>query len=1495
MSRMSRALAALFVSLSFASPAVAGTVSAVSRSAPDSIFLAGNGATAASLRTATSADGTKVVFTSVATNLVPGQFDVNGQADGFLLDRTTNTITLITHRHGLPTVPGNGSTITPIINANGTRVAFISTATDLLEEELPSDSSQRLYVYDIATATLTLVDRHLSDPELTVASFSGTPSFSANGTWLAFGSSATDLVVDQDDSNNSFDVFLYNTNTQALRLVSHTPNLFSDTTAGDGGSGIPQISADGNYIAYASSATNLISGQSDPNGGVDIFVFSRSAASNSATALVSHNASGFTQAANGASDNPTISADGSTVAFTTQGTNLVTGVSDSNGDSDVYVYDRVTRALTLVSHNAVSNTQASVMYSGNPSLSPDGRYVLHTSASADVIAGQVDGSRSDDLFVFDRTNSSLTLVSHAAGAPTTAGSNESKLGFFSGDGTRIVFHSRAENLVAGQVDTNDDDDPLLGDDVYLAELATLSSDARLISHVPGQPAVAGKRMSYLPSANLDASEIFYISESDEMPGAGMDANAATDLLLWRSATDVSVLLTAHASNADNATMMGASQVQVSRDGNWVAFVSRSPAIVAGQIDTNREDDLFLLDRATGQVRLVSHLPNQALQAGNRGVALTTSTNVSMSADGRWIAFETNASDLADGELDNNLRPDVVLFDRDAAPGTSLRLLSRKSAGGVGNEEATTPRISADGSAVVFLSRSTNLIAGVIDTNSVSDLYRYVIASSTLQLVSHTAAASTATANGQARSPAISDDGRYVAYLDSATDLVTGQSDINGAMDIFLYDAQSDSSRLITHTFGSTTTAAGGFGLANQAPVISAAGDFVVYASEGTNLVSNFQNNIGFPIGLQTQIYRWSRASDTNQLISKRPDGIGNPSGDGAASVPSVSSDGSLVAYTSAATDLIDGQQDDPLTDDAFLWSAVSGTNRLVSHLAGQPTTAAQSVRESPTLSVDGNVLVYGSDSASVASGVSHPDSQQRLYLYSLAGDVSVLVSTRLNDSHLAPRTYAERAALDATGASIVFLSPAPDVLDFDGNAVTDAFLFRRGTGVPTLTAPGDLTLPEDQVAGPLAVNVSDPDTPQGQLALVATSSDTTVLPNENIAISAQLQGYALTATPATEAAGSTTIQLTVVDPDGNVQQDSFDLTWNAVNDAPTIDGTNTESMNEDTVLGPLSYTVGDVESGPDDVVLSASSSNTGIVPQGGLVVNGTGADRTLTITPAQDAFGTVTITLTAQDPVAGGTNGVATLTLTINPVNDVPFVIAPGNTTAPENGATASLFFAMSDIETTPAQLVLSFDSTNPALLPPAAFAVTGNGAIRSLVATPLPNASGSATVTMTVADPQGAMRSATFAIDVPAATVNADLQVTVGNGRDWVTVDQPATWTIHVHNAGPDAITGARLRDQMPANVGSVSWTCQPSAGASCAPANGAAAIDLSLDLQAGADVTLLVTATPTAAATSPLQYMVTVSPAPATHEVNLSDNSATDSDALGDFVFQDGFDGLE
>ena len=261
-----------------------------------------------------SADGTKVVFSSAATNLVAG--DSNNATDVFIKDLVTGSISLVnTSAAGVPSL--NASSF-PSISADGSKVVFISGG---------------VYVKDLTTGTLTLAS---SDSfGFNANASSGSASISADGSKVVFASSATNLVA--GDSNNTQDIFMKDLQTGAVTLISAA----AGGTHGNGNSQDPIFSPDGSKVAFTSVANNL--GPTVTNTNV-LNLYVKDLATGTVT-LVSETPDG-TQPDQSILY-PVFSADGSKLAFCTFAQNLVAG--DNNQLIDVFVKDLVTGGITRIS------------------------------------------------------------------------------------------------------------------------------------------------------------------------------------------------------------------------------------------------------------------------------------------------------------------------------------------------------------------------------------------------------------------------------------------------------------------------------------------------------------------------------------------------------------------------------------------------------------------------------------------------------------------------------------------------------------------------------------------------------------------------------------------------------------------------------------------------------------------------------------------------------------------------------------------------------------------------------------------------------------------------------------------------------------------------------------------------------------------------------------------------------------------------------------------
>jgi len=204
---------------------------------------------------------------------------------------------------------------------------------------------------------------------------------------------------------------------------------------------------------------------------------------------------------------------------------------------------------------------------------------------------------------------------------------------------------------------------------------------------------------------------------------------------------------------------------ISADGRYVAFFSHASNLVPG--DTNGKADVFVHDRVTGQTTRVS-----VASDGTEGNGY--SWFPSISADGRYVAFESIASNLVPG--DTNGVSDVFVHDR--LTGQTTRV-SVASDGTQGHSASDHPSISADGRYVAFESFASNLVPG--DTNGKRDVFVHD------RLTGQTARVSVASdgtqGNGDSIYPSISADGRYVAFVSGASNLVPG--DANGNIDVFI--------------------------------------------------------------------------------------------------------------------------------------------------------------------------------------------------------------------------------------------------------------------------------------------------------------------------------------------------------------------------------------------------------------------------------------------------------------------------------------------------------------------------------------------------------------------------------------------------------------------------------------------------------------------------------------------------------------------------------------
>lgn len=380
---------------------------------------------------AVSTDGRFIAFASSATNLVAN--DTNNAADVFVADTATGQITRISQSSAGAQADG-GSSRYPALSGDGRYVVFESDATNLVAND--TNGVTDIFLHDRVTGDTSRVSVTNTGAQATgLASYQ--PAISADGQQIAFVSGAANLVL--GDSNGLDDIFVRDRTANITTRASVVTGGAQAT--GSSGSATPMLSADGRYVAFASGATNLVSG--DSNNQYDVFMHDRLSGE---TTRISVSSTGA-QATGGRSESPSISADGAFVAFHSTATNLV--ASDTNGASDVFVRDRTAGQTTRVSIDSAGAQAADASAARGGALSQDGRFVAYQSAAVNLVADDTNGQV--DVFVHDRTTGKTTRQSVTAlNAEATAGDSGNAV--ISGNGALVVFDSLATNLIPA--DTN---------------------------------------------------------------------------------------------------------------------------------------------------------------------------------------------------------------------------------------------------------------------------------------------------------------------------------------------------------------------------------------------------------------------------------------------------------------------------------------------------------------------------------------------------------------------------------------------------------------------------------------------------------------------------------------------------------------------------------------------------------------------------------------------------------------------------------------------------------------------------------------------------------------------------------------------------------------------------------------------------------------------------------------------------------------------------------
>ncbi len=900
------------------------------------------------------------------------------------------------------------------------------------------------------------------------------PVISPDGRYVVFSSAANDLVPG-GNSQSALNVYLRDRTANTTILISSSCN---GGGGGNGNSVLGQVSANGRYVVFQSDASDLVPG--DTNGVSDIFLRDTYTG---ITRLISVAANGGF--ANGASTDPVMTPDGTCVAFISAASNLVAG--DTNGIPDVFVRDLITQTTWLISVGATGTN----VTTATPVITPDGRYVAFFSTATNLVPA-VPATTLGEVYVRDRL----------AGITTWASTNAAAIAYtnflfqlysqngvpayhprLSADGQHVVFKIGQTSLSAGNMilrydlatatttvinsNTNGIGMALNLDDgfgpemtpdgnyvVYVKLEGTASSALGYSSvHVwnaqtktdtlISDPGTNGAitSTSVQPVFSADDSSVVFLSNTTNLPG---NVVAGGFHIYLRNLTNNNLQLVDVDTNGIASSDDATTSFSVSSDGQYVAFDSPDGSLVGG--DDNQASDVFVRDLVGNTTELISTQDATVIpQTGdNSGVS-----EVSVSTNGQWVAFASEADDLVPN--DTNDLPDV--FVRDLLANTTTLVSAGANGGPAWGGSSVNPVISGNGRYVVFLSTATNLVASQGITTTVNVFRRDLQTGNTVLVSVSTNGVDGA--NGDCADPVVSQDGRYVTFWSLAYNLTPGLANTANS-----YTYWRDITAGITVAL---TNAVLTPGYSIFPPSLSGDGRYVAYSSD-----SGAQSP-------QVRVWDSQLGADiyTNTGLGSVTDAVLNASGTRVLYTESGYTNLALVDDVMTGTNIFSfnypvmlWSHDGWSADGQYLalvaqTSTNSSTNIYLCDLQTQALTLVSSNYtpilvssggnyDLPVISSDGRFVVYRSYATGVVPGDINP--VPNIYRYDrFFGTNENLTAGQAGSS---PVLWDSKPAVNADGGTVAFLSLGSGLAAEDLNRVPDAFAFAMDVGMP-LDSDGD--------------------------------------------------------------------------------------------------------------------------------------------------------------------------------------------------------------------------------------------------------------------------------------------------------------------------------------------------------------------------------------------------------------------------------------------------------
>jgi Tol biopolymer transport system component len=632
----------------------------------------------------------------------------------------------------------------------------------------------------------------------------------------------------------------------------------------------------------------------------------------------------------------------------------------------------------------------STSFAGTQAVSRDGRFVAFSSESDGLISGDDDDV--SNVYVQDTTTGAITLVSRATGVAGEPSHSNCELPAISDDGRRVAF------ACEGPLDPSDTNGR---QDVYLRDLVT--GETVLVSRAPGLGAV-GNGESDEPSLDAMGVHVAFRTHSDNL-GDGVTPGAAVDTIYVRTIGGTNgETLVSRADKADGAPAGDDSRdPSISNDGNRVAF--ETVAALDATADTNGRSDIYLRDIAGKTTSLVSRATGLTGAVGNG-----PSRGGLISGDGNFVAFTSNATNL-DNAHDSTNDSDAY---RRVIAGSSTALMSQTNAGVKANAEAFATGIDDDGLRVAFITAATNLDpADTVAGRNNSDVY--VNTQQGMMLASRRDGVSGAPLN-DANEAALSGDGSTVSFELSGS----ASADVEP-------DATSVALRRLNT--GSTTTVsrpAGGAPFLNQGgeafgSSVSADGRYVAFTSSASGL--------GVPGSVGRAIFVRDTVTGAVALVSRQDGPNGAPIGP-LPFDPQISADGRRVVFEVTAPEG-DGQPD-PI----FLRDIVAGRTYRIDSADGPNGAPGNAGGFDPSISDDGSRVAFLSTSTNLGDG--DTDNLTDVHVRDITTGRTILASRADGASGAKENDGAgQEPVISGNGKRVVFQTRATNLGDGDTDAALD--------------------------------------------------------------------------------------------------------------------------------------------------------------------------------------------------------------------------------------------------------------------------------------------------------------------------------------------------------------------------------------------------------------------------------------------------------------------------